>query len=151
MTLKLKDIPDHHDAELVMRLYALRTDALMRESRTLISREYWPTTIDEAMAVTTSTHPLNAAYRQVTSYWEMAYGMVKHGILHGDYMLESNGEGLFVFAKLKPFIMEMRARTSPRLMHNTEWISSHSAYGAELMARMDKSIAGALAALAAKK
>lgn len=151
MSLKLKDIPDHHDAELVMRLYELRTDALMRESRSLISREYWPTTLEEAMAVTASAHPINAAYRQVTSYWEMAYGMVRHGILHGDYMLESNGEGLFVFAKIKPFIAEMRTRTSPRLLTNTEWISKHSAFGAEMMERMDAAIAGTLAAIAARK
>ncbi len=148
MSIRLKDIPDHHDAELVMRLYELRTDAVMRASRDAISRDYWPTTLDEALALSAPSHPLNASYRQVTSYWEMAYGMVKHGILHGDYMLESGAEGLYLFAKMKPFIVAMRERSSPRLMHNTEWISSHTAFAQEVQARMDKNVANALAARA---
>ena len=150
MTLKLKDIPDHHDAELVMRLYELRRDPLMREARSALTREYWPTTVDEALALGAASHPLNAAWRQVTSYWEMAYGMVKHGILHGDYMIESNGEGFFLFARMSPFIAEMRLKSSPRLMHNTEWMTTHSEFCRETFARFEKGVAATLAARAKK-
>ena len=54
-------------------------------------------TFEEFAAITKGDHPLNAAYRQVSTYWEMAYGMVRHGVLHPDFMIECNGaEGLFV-------------------------------------------------------
>ena len=84
MSIKLKDLPDHHDAELVLKLYELRTEPLMRESRSLLSKDFWPTTLKELQAWRKSDHPGNGAFRQVTSYWEMAFGMVRHGVLHGD-------------------------------------------------------------------
>lgn len=152
MTLRLKDIPDHHDAEIVMRLYELRREAVMRESRNALSRDYWPTNLDEALAPTAPSHPLNAPWRQVTSYWEMAYGMVKTGVLHGDFMLETGGaEGLFLFARVKPFVAEMRPKSSPRLLINTEWFSAHTELARETEARMEKGVAATLAARAAKK
>ena len=152
MPALLKDVPDHHDAEIVMRLYELRRETVMRESRAAISREYWPTTLEEALAPTAMAHPLNAAWRQVTSYWEMAYGMVKGGVLHGDFLLETGGgEGFFVLAKVKPFLTEMRARGMPRTLHNTEWMAGHSEFAQGAFARFEKSVAATLAARAAKK
>lgn len=152
MTLRIKDIPDHHDAEIVMRLYELRRETVMRESRNAISREFWPATAEEALAVTATTHPLNAAWRQVSSYWEMAYGMVKGGVSHGDFLLETGGgEGLLVLAKVKPFLAEMRAKGSPRTLHNTEWLSTHSEFAKSMSERFDKMSAATLAARAAKK
>ena len=66
----------------------------MREARARMIAEFWPRSLDDVLAVTKGDHPLNAAFRQVGSYWEMVYGMVRHGIVHADYFLESNGEGL---------------------------------------------------------
>ena len=148
MSLKLKDAPDHHDAELVMKLYELRRESLMREARNALSREFWPTKAEELLAFTKNDHPHNAAYRQVSSYWEMAYGMVTHGVLHGDFMLESNGEGFFVFARVKPFLAELRAASSPRAWHNTEWVAHHSPFAKELYARFEKGVQARLAARA---
>ena len=44
--------------------------------------------------MTANDHPLNVAFRQVTGYWEMVYGMARHGIVHADFLVENNGEGL---------------------------------------------------------
>ena len=152
MTLRLKDIPDHHDAEIVMRLYELRREAVMRESRAALSRDYLPSTLDEAVAVLAFNHPLNAAWRQVSSYWEMAYGMVKHGVLHGDFMLETGGgEGLFLLSRVTPFLAGMREKGSPRLLHNTEWMAGHTEFARAMLARFEKGTAAALAARAATK
>lgn len=79
-----KSTPDHHDAELVIKLYDLRREAVMRESRDAINAEYWPKDVDEAAAILARDHPLNRAYRQVSTYWEMVFGMAKHGIVHAD-------------------------------------------------------------------
>lgn len=131
MPLALKDFPDHHDAELVLKLYELRREAVMRESRSAINRNFWPRTIDDVMAVTKTDHPLNAPFRQVTTYWEMAYGMIRHGVLHADFMLECNGaEGMFVFARMQPFIAEYRVRHgSPHALVNTEWVATNTEAG----------------------
>jgi len=128
-----KDFPDHHDAELVLRLYELRRDPVMRESRTAINRTFWPTSLDDVLAVGKSDHPLNAAFRQVSTYWEMAYGMVRHGVLHADFMLDSNSEGLLLYARVAPFLAEYR-KTSPRAFRNAEWVATQTEIGRDLAA-----------------
>ena len=94
-----KDHADHHDAEIVMRLYDLRREAVMRESRDAIMTQFWPRSYDEFIAVTKRDHELNRAFRQTGTFWEMAYGMVKHGVVNPAFFLESNGEGFFLYAE----------------------------------------------------
>lgn len=148
MSMKPKDAPDHHDAELVIKLYELRREGLMREARNAINGDLWPTKAEELLAFTKSDHPQNAAWRQVTTYWEMVYGMVVHGVLHGDFMLESSGEGMFLFARVKPFLADLRAAGSPRAFHNTEWVANHSPFAKEVYARYEKGVQARLAARA---
>lgn len=140
-----KDIPDHHDAELVLRVYELRRESLMREARARINAEFWPRTLDEVLAVTKGDHPLNPAFRQVTTYWEMVYGMVRHGIVHADYFMESNGEGLFVFARVTPFLEEYRARAGAHAFRNAEWVARECETGRQTLARFEKRVAATLA------
>lgn len=127
-----KDFPDHHDAELVLKLYELRREAVMRESRASVNGKFWPKSAEEAVAVLKGDHPLNAAFRQVVTYWEMAYGMVKHGILHGDYMLESSGEGLYLYARCEPYVEEFR-KSNPTYFRNTEWITKNTEGGRSVL------------------
>lgn len=119
-----KAAPDHHDAELILKVYDLRREAVMRSSRDAINRDYWPRNADEALAVLAPDHPLNAAYRQTSTYWEMVYGMAKHGVVHTDFLLESNGEGLLLFARVEPYLEAIRSKTSPRAFRNAEWIAN---------------------------
>ena len=49
----IKDTPDHHDAELVLRLYELRRDTMMREARRYLVVEFWPMSKEELMSITT--------------------------------------------------------------------------------------------------
>ena len=128
-----KGMPDHHDAELALRVYELRRDPVMRESRGAINQKFWPKAYDDVKALTKADHPLNAAYRQVGSYWEMVYGFAKHGIVPPDFWLESNGEGLLLFAKVQPFLGQIRAELSPTAFRNAEWVSRESAEGRRLL------------------
>lgn len=124
-----KDRPDHHDAELVLRVYELRREAVMRQSRQEVNSTFWPRSYDEVVAVTRPNSPLNAAYRQVTTYWEMVYGIARHGIVHADYFLESNGEGLFLYARAAPYVERYRAEVSPLAFRNAEWAATETATG----------------------
>src|SRR5580698_7540451 len=61
------------DAEIILRLYELRTEAEMRKARAWMTGEFWPTTADEFFAVASNpADPHNAWLRQVLTYWEMA-------------------------------------------------------------------------------
>lgn len=129
-----KAAPDHHDAELILKVYDLRREAVMRASRDAINRDFWPRNADEALAVLAPDHPLNAAYRQTSTYWEMVYGMAKHGVVHTDFLLESNGEGLLLFARVEPYLETIRAKTSPRAFRNAEWIANSGDLSRAIMA-----------------
>ena len=139
-----KEHPDHHDAELVLRVYELRTEAVMRESRHALNQQFWPKTWEEMQAVMKMDHPLNAAFRQLSTYWEMVYGMARHGIVHADYLMESNGEGLLLFAKVKPFLAQYRAATNPKSFRNAEWVATNCEVGRERMQAFDARIAKAM-------
>lgn len=131
-----KDQPDHHDAELAIKVYDLRREAVMRESRNAINRQFWPATYSDVQAILRSDHPLNAAYRQVGTFWEMVYGIARHGIVHGEYWAESNGEGLLLFAKMHPFLTELRRDTNQTTFRNAEWIATETAEGRRIFDMM---------------
>ncbi len=131
-----KEYPDQHDAELILHLYDLRREAVMRESRAAIHARFRPANAEEAVAVLKQDHPLNAALRQVVGYWEMVYGMMKWGILHPDFALESTGEGMVVYAKMEPWLVEVRAQKTGVQFNNAEWVATHTEAGKKLMERL---------------
>src|SRR5262245_6767734 len=102
------DKPTFQDAELNLRLYDLRRETVMRASRDAVFAKFWPKTYEDVVAITKPDHPHNAAFRQVSSYFEMVYGMARHGIAHADYLVENNGEGLFLYAKVQPHLERFR-------------------------------------------
>ena len=119
----MKDAPDHLDADLILKLYDLRREESLRAAREKLTSEFWPKNAKEAVAVTAHEHPLNRTYRQVSTYWEMVYRMARHGIIHGDFLVENNGEGLFFFARAEPWLAEIRRAASGRSFRNTEWVA----------------------------
>lgn len=141
-----KETPDHHDAELAFRAYELRRETVMRESRNAINRDFWPKTYEDVLAVTKFDHPLNAPWRQTTTYWEMVYGTVKHGIVNADYFMESAGEGMFLFARVAPYLEELRRDVSPVAFQNAEWVAKNSATGQRLFAMFTARVQKLLAA-----
>lgn len=138
-----KNKPSHADAHLVLELYDLRREAVMRESRkTMVS--WVPRSYDELKAVTEFGHPANAAWRQVSSYFEMAFGFARHGIIPADFLAENTGEGLLLFAKIEPHLKRFRKEVSPTAFTNTEWVVKKSPFARERMKLMRKRIEGML-------
>lgn len=131
-----KEYPDHHDATIILQLYDLRREAVMRESRAAIYSRFRPANVGEAVAILKQDHPLNAALRQVVGYWEMVYGMMKWGILHADFALESTGEGMVLYAKMEPYLSEVRAQKTGVQFNNAEWVATHTEAGKKLMERL---------------
>lgn len=141
-----KEHPDHHDAEIVMRLYDLRREPVMRESRDALMNGFWPRGWEDVLAITRREHELNRAFRQVGTFWEMAYGMVKHGIVHAEYFLESNGEGFFLFAKIHPHLEAYRRDVNALAFRNVEWVATQCAPGRAVFATIQARVAKLAAA-----
>ena len=138
--------PNHHDADLVLKLYELRRETVMRQNRSLILKELWPRNATEMTDVIKADHPLNVAYRQVTTYWEMAYAFCKHGALSPDLLLDSSAEGMFLYARIEPYLAEVRTVGNPRNFRATEWIATQTAIGKDIMEFQRKRVAKLLAA-----
>ena len=128
--------PDFHDADLTLKLYELRREAVMRQSRDAINRDFWPSSYQDVEALADSKHPLNPAFRQVASYWEMVYGMAKHGIAHPDYLIENNAEGLVLYVKIEPYLEQFRREYIPGAFQNTEWITQNTEAGKAALERI---------------
>ncbi len=143
-----KKKPSHADAQLVLQLYDLRREAVMRESRRTIVAWY-PQSLDDVIAITKADHPANAAWRQVSSYFEMAYGFARHGIVPADFLAENTGEGLILFAKIQPHLKAFRKQVSPTAFRNSEWLVKKSSVAAERLELFKKRVA-AMAAAAPK-
>ncbi len=116
------------DAEIIIKLYQLRTETLMREARAWIGGEFWPTTAEEFFAVSNNpAHPHNAHFRQVITYWEMAAAMVLHGAVSAELFVDCNGEGFFLLAKFAPILDAIREKNPGFLVKTSELINRFSA------------------------
>lgn len=124
-----KGTPDYQDADLVLRVYEMRREPVMRASRDAFNGKFWPANYDDVKAVVTAGHELNAAYRQLGTYWEMVYGLVRHGIVNTEFFMETNGEGIFMYAKLAPYLEQLRKDYNPNLLANTEWVAKETERG----------------------
>ncbi len=116
------------DAEIILKLYELRTEAVMRQARAWVGGEFWPTTIEEFNAVAENpADPHNAYYRQVITYWEMAAAMVLHGAVSAELFVDSNGEGFFLLAKFAPILEAIREKNPMFMSKTSELINRFSA------------------------
>jgi hypothetical protein len=116
------------DAEIILKLYELRTESLMRQARAWMTGEFWPVTAEEFFAVASNPH--NAWYRQVITYWEMAAAMVLHGAVSADLFVDCNAEGFFLLAKFSHILEEIRKRNPGFLTKTSELVSRFSAAAA---------------------
>ncbi|MSR61360.1 MAG: hypothetical protein EXS08_02775 [Planctomycetes bacterium] len=135
-----KKNPSHADAHLILELYDLRREAVMRESRKTIGA-WFPKDFADVVAITKGDDPKNAAWRQVSSYFEMAYGFARHGIVPADFLVENAGEGLFLYAKIEPHLRAFRKQFSPTAFKNSEWLVKKSPVAQERMKLWRKRIA----------
>ena len=116
------------DAEIILKLYGLRTEAVMRQARAWVTGEFWPMTAQEYFAVSENPDdPHNAWLRQVLTYWEMAAAMVLHGAVSAELFVDSNGEGFSLLAKFTPILEAVRAENPGFMIKTQELVSRFTA------------------------
>lgn len=115
------------DAEIILKLYELRTESVMRQARAWVIGEFWPKTAEEYFKVSESTSDAHAPWlRQVVSYWEMAAAMVVHGAVSAELFVDCNGEGFFLLAKFAPILEAVRLKNPGFLSKTSELIKRFS-------------------------
>jgi|SRR5579872_5088295 len=131
-----------HDADLLIKLYDLRRDPVMRQARHFMAVEFWPKSYDEFKAIFASFGTEHNAWaRQVLSYWDMAAAMVLEGALHEDLFFKTNGELYFLYAKFRPFLEQLRKEFNPEFLSYVEELANHSSAARARVDRLTESIA----------
>lgn len=107
------------DAELILHLYELRREPVLRQAREWFTREFNPKTAEDLRTLIAPGSDANRFFRMVTTYWEMAASFLTHGAVDEALFLDNCGECLLVWRKLAGVIEAIRAeRNQPRyLMH----------------------------------
>lgn len=98
------------DAELILKLYELRRESVMREARAFMVT-FSPKSFDDVLALLNAFGTKEQAYfRQVAGYWEMAASLVNRGALNRELALDNYQEMFFVYAKVAPYLEEFRQK-----------------------------------------
>ena len=87
------------EANLILKLYDLRREAVMRDARNWFFT-FNPTSAQDVIDTLLSEH--SGHYRMVISYWDMAASLVNNGAIDEKMFNEANGEHIFVYSKVAP-------------------------------------------------
>lgn len=110
----------HEDADLILKLYDLRREAVMREARNWMFT-FNPTGVEDVMQAMMGEH--SGHLRMVISYWDMACAMVTSGAIDEELFNKTNGEHIFVYMKIEPVIEGLRAMfDNPEFLANLETV-----------------------------
>ena len=138
-------------AELILRLYELRREAVMREARNWFF-SFNPESFEDIQRAVMGEQ--SAYLRMVTTYWDMACSFVNHGAIDAEMFNDATGEQVFVFSKIQPFLEQIRAAGNPTYMQHLERAVMAMPAAEERLARtreMSKRFAQARAAASAEQ
>jgi hypothetical protein len=97
------------NAQLNLQLFDLRREPVLREARAWFLAEFNPETFDEFIRLVRGDR--NASFRMVLGYWDMAASLVTTGAIDADAFRAAHTEVFGTFAKVQPFLAELRTRS----------------------------------------
>jgi hypothetical protein len=126
-------------AELILRLFELRREPVMRLARNYVGGEFLPRTAEEFISIMTAGDQHTAYVLQVYGYWDMVAAFVFHGALDSNLVYDACPEMYFQFAKIRAFIEEFRRRSSlPELFQNVQKLVEGSEKGQTRLHHMEQ-------------
>ena len=130
-------------AELVLKLYELRREPVMRQARSYIGGAFLPASVDEMVALVTSGKPEGAYLLQVYGYWDMVAAFVLHGALDASLVYDVCQEMYFQYAKIQPHLAGFREQMNlPEWMRNIEGVVEGSPEGRARLDTMRRNVEG---------
>lgn len=104
----MREHPDHHDAEILLKLYDLRREERLRQAREWFVKEFHAKTFEEVGQRWPTGSQENAFFRMVVSYWEMAASIVNHGLIKEEFFFENTAEFFLVWERIRPIVPAAR-------------------------------------------
>jgi hypothetical protein len=144
--------PTSADAELILQLYDLRREAEIRKARNWWLVTFWPESAEDFMKVGSAMGTQeNNWLRQAAGYWSMSASLVLSGAINQELFLDPSvsGEMFFIFAKVKPFLGELRTKMkNPRMFANIEKLINSTKQGREWLKYVEGQVASRREAMA---
>jgi hypothetical protein len=111
----------HEQVNLMLRLYDIRREPVLREARGWYVANFNPASMEDVARQAPLGSQQNAFVRMVLSYWEMAASIVNRGLIDEEFFFENTGEQWAVWERVRPIIGAWRSSYgNPHLFGNLE-------------------------------
>jgi hypothetical protein len=128
-------------AELILKLYELRREAVMREARSYVGGKFLPQSASELFDIVTAGTRESGFVLQVYGYWDMVAAFVSNGALDAQLVYDTCQEMYFQYAKIQPYLAEFRQKMNlPEFLISIERLIEGSEAGRRRLDVMLKSL-----------
>jgi hypothetical protein len=129
-------------AELILHLFELRREAVMRAARSYIGGEFMPRSSEEFASLVVAGDQHSSYILQVYGYWDMVAAFVLSGALDESLVYNTCQEMYFQFAKIQPHLAEFRRQMNmPEFLNNTQSVIEGSERGKNRLTAMKSNLA----------
>jgi hypothetical protein len=143
MAAKGKKTPSRsiQQAELLLKLYELRRETVMREARSYVGGDFMPASAAEFAEIVSEGGKRAGFVLQVYGYWDMVAAFVRHGALDAGLVYDTCQEMYFQYAKIQQYLAEFRLKMNlPEFMSNLERVVEGTREGRDRIAAMQKNM-----------
>lgn len=132
--------PTKEDAKLLLKLYEMRRDELLRKARSWMVKNFSVSSLEELMENYPPTSDEYAYIEIVTNYWETVGAMIYYGIINEDLFFETTKEHLKTWEKIEPWIEEFRqTEGKPHFLENFELlVERHKRWNEKRVSKLQK-------------
>ena len=128
-------------AELIIKLYELRRESVMRKARSYVGGEFMPASADEFVQIVSAGGKRTGYVLQVYGYWDMVAAFVHSGALTPRLVYDTCQEMYFQYAKIQPYLADFRQKMNlPEFLTSLEWLIEGTLEGRERVAAMRKNL-----------
>ena len=133
--------PTIQQAELILKLYEIRREPVMRQARGFIGGAFLPQSTDDFIAQVSAGNEQSAFILQVYGYWDMLSAFVLHGALTEPLVYDTCQEMYFQYSKIQPYLNEFRERMNlPEFLRSVEAVAEGSEAGRNRIHTMRQNI-----------
>ncbi|HSU32717.1 MAG TPA: hypothetical protein VLJ11_15925 [Bryobacteraceae bacterium] len=129
------------EADLILKLYELRRETVMREARAYIGGAFLPSSVEDLVQIVTAGNQHSSFVLQVYGYWDMVAAFVLHGALSAELVYGTCQEMYFQYAKIQPYLAGFRETMDlPEWLSNVERVIDGSDQGRRRIETMRKNM-----------
>ena len=129
-------------AELLLKLYELRREGVMRQARGFIGGNFLPVSADDLVAQVSAGNQHSGFILQVYGYWDMVSAFVMHGAVAEQMVYDTCQEMYFQYAKIQPYLDGFRQKMNlPEWMRSLQSVAEYSERSRARMAVMRENVA----------